>query len=172
MAKRNRPKSPGRGSLNQTELAKEFGVSRQTVNTWDHEGLAAAARTSDDPVEYDPSKAWHWRMENRPPNTGPSQSMKELDLREKAAKVKVAELDAAEREGELIPVVVMDDRVSEAFARIRAKAIAFKGALAPRLVGLDDARDAKAVLDTAFDELIEELRIVTDEFEEEADDAA
>lgn len=146
-------------------------MSRQTVNTWDHEGLAQAARTSDDPVEYDAAKAWHWRMENRPPDRGKASDIKELERREKEAKVKVAELEAAEREGLLIPVEVMDEIVTDAFARVRAKIVSFKGGLAPRLVGLDSAREAKAVLGPAFDELIEECRATVEE-EDEVDDAA
>lgn len=171
MAKRGRPKSPGRGALNQTELAKEFGVSRQTVNTWDHEGLAEAARESDNPVTYDAARAWHWRMENRPPDRGKAADIKELERREKEAKVKVAEIEAAEREGLVIPTAVMDELVTDAFARLRAKMIAAKGALAPRLVGLDSAREVKAVLGPAIDELIEELRAVAgeDDPDEEAD---
>lgn len=172
MAKRGRPKSPGRGALNQTELAKEFGVSRQTVNTWDHEGLAEAARESDNPVTYDAARAWHWRMENRPPDRGKASDIKELERREKEAKVRVAELEAARLEGELMPVGIMDEQVSDAFARLRAKMIAFKGALAPRMVGLDSAREAKAVLDDAFDELIEECRIAASGDEDEVEDAA
>lgn len=159
--------------VNQTELGESFGVSRRTIATWDREGLADAARTSDRPVTYDLTRAWRWRFDNKPPESGPSDK-KELALRELAAKVKVAELEAAQMEGELIPLGVLDETLTDVFGRLRAKIIAFKGALAPRLTGLDTPREVKGVLDVAFDELIDEMRQVTDELGEDGigDEAA
>ena len=147
--------------ISQTDLAESFGVDRRTVATWDREGLAGAARIGDKPVRYDEAKAWRWRYDNKPPDTAPSDK-KNLDLREKAARVRIAELELAAVEGRLVPVEMVDETFADVFGRLRSKIIAYKGGLAPRLVGHDSPREVKAVLDVAFDELIEELQVVTD----------
>lgn len=141
--------------MNQVELAKSFGVSRITVQAWDKEGLAVAARVSEKPVAYDGVKAWEWRWANKLPQAPASQ--KEAKARKLAAEAAIKELELAERRGELIHVDVFRKLVGEVFGRVRAKLVALKGSLPPRLTGLESPRDAQAVLGPGIDEAIAEL---------------
>lgn len=146
--------------MNQTELADEFGVDRRTIATWDKEGLKEYARTSDRPVTYDPVRAWRWRWEHKRPRITTEKEAKVRKLEAEAAK---KELELAERAGLLVLISDVRRTWSTVLGRLRSKLVAYEGALAPRLAGLESPREVKAVLSPAIQELLDELRATADE---------
>lgn len=74
-----------------------------------------------------------------------------------AAKANIAELEAKERFGELVPA----DEVSEAWgqmvANMRARLLSMPGKLAPQLVGIEEAHEAQTLIKTAVFEALQQL---------------
>jgi len=152
--------------VNQTELAEALGVTRRTIADWDKEGLAEAGRVSDRPVEYDELFSLRWAWANK--RAGGSPAQKDAKNRKLLAEAEMKEHELATMKGTLAVMDEVVDVWTDVLSRVRARIIAFKGSLAPRLVGLDDPREVKAVLDPAMNELIEELREIAAEIEEVA----
>lgn len=148
--------------MNQTELAEHLGVSRRTVSIWDGEGLRDEAVVSESPLTYDALLAWRWRWDTK---RKAKATLTDAKLRDLEAKADMRELELAKMRGELVAVEAVRKTWTSVLSRLRARIIAFKGSLAPRLVALDTPREVKAVLDVSFDELIEELQGTADDLE-------
>jgi hypothetical protein len=77
------------------------------------------------------------------------------------------ELEYAEAEGSLITVESHRAALAEAFDLVRSNIRNLPGAIAPRLVGLDDARDVQAILIPSVDDA---LRAIISEAERRIED--
>ncbi len=150
--------------VNQRDLAGLFRVSVRTVRRWDSEEGLSIARVADAVgLTYDLSAAIAWRLEQ-------AAADEDDELRNERIRLTKTQADRAELElrvsaGELIYAETMATQVADMLARLRSKVTAFKGGLAPRLTRLEDARAVKAVLDPAFDELLDALRMTADDLE-------
>jgi len=81
----------------------------------------------------------------------------EARTRKMAAEAELAEMELARERGELVAVVDVGARLARVLERVRARFVAFPGKLAPRLVGLDTAMEARGVLEQAVGEVLSEL---------------
>jgi len=147
--------------MNQKSLASLFRVSARTIRRWDEEGLSAARVADADTLTYDVAAAIAWRIEQVAAED--DDELRRERIRLTAAQADRAEVELQTTAGELVYAVTVEAQVGDLLARLRAKIIAYKGGLAPRLTRLPDARAVKVVLDPAFDELIEVLRTTADE---------
>jgi len=86
----------------------------------------------------------------------------EAKSREMSAKAELAELDVAARRAELMTVTQFDERVSAAFARVRAQLLTLPTKMAPEMVGMARAQDALPKVQGFVDDVMAELQAGAD----------
>lgn len=86
--------------------------------------------------------------------TGRKSDLSEEKLLTARIERKRRELDYAEQEGSLISLESHKAAMAEAFDMVRSNIRNLPGAIAPRLVGLDDARDVQQILSPAVDDAL------------------
>jgi len=86
--------------------------------------------------------------------TGRKSDLSEEKLLTARIERKRRELEFATQEGSLITVESHKAAMAEAFDMVRSNIRNLPGSIAPRLVGLDDARDVQAILSPAVDDAL------------------
>ena len=109
--------------MSQSALARGFKVSPKTVQQWDREGLADAARLGmkGRTIEYDVWKAVEWKNRRDVARVVRDSSPDEMDaarLRKLEAEAEMKELDVGERRGELVPLDEVAGMLREAMETI------------------------------------------------------
>lgn len=162
-------------ALTQKEAARLLGLTSRQVRNLVEKGMPRDATGQGDPVyRWADIQPWYlaFKQDQARAEVAPN-DIRALELREKAAKVRIAEMEAAEKEGSLLPVAVVERVWADVMERLRSRIVAHKGGLAPRMTGLPTPQDALEVLDPAFTELLAELRASVDDWDDdEVDDAA
>lgn len=74
-----------------------------------------------------------------------------------SAQANRAELDVAERRGELLKASDVTHEVTDAFRRVRARLLSLSTKIAPLVVGSTDAAEIKATIDLAVEDALNEL---------------
>ena len=110
-------------TVNQAELAAALKVSPKTVQQWDRDGLAEAARIGMDgrEVRYDAVAAFWWYHERelaRAVAAVDTSAMDQAKLRKMEAEAGSKELDLAEKRGELVPLDDVGDLVKESLMAV------------------------------------------------------
>ena len=159
--------------VNQSQLAALIGVSTKTVQQWDRAGLRDAARlkSSGRSAKYDAPAALRWWRDLEVQKALEPYSSTDLEDERRrlvAAQATRAELDLAREQGELIPVVDAKRAWGFVLTRIRARIVAMEGSLPLILVGMDTPRGVSGVLGPACRELLDEIRAVADEIEDDS----
>lgn len=88
--------------------------------------------------------------------------------RERAAKAEMAELDLAERKGELIRAGVHREVLMDVFQEVRSSLLNLPVVVSPELVGLDSERAVVAILQPAVENCLSGLVAKADEVERRA----
>jgi len=89
---------------------------------------------------------------------GKPKSIDEAERRKATADAELAELKLATARGQTALIAEMEKAVNADYAKVRAKLVAFPGRVAPLLLGLKTAAEAKIKLTTYVNEVIEEIR--------------
>jgi len=161
--------------LTQRELAVRLGLATRQIRRLVDDGLPRDRKGPGHPT-YPWPEANHWYIEYRErlavqklqPN-----SWEDARARRETAMARLAELEVAEKEGQLIPMDVLRETLGDVVDRVRAKLIRIPGAWAPQLTGLDSPREVVKVLHSAVGEAIEELgqvQLLDDEEDEDLDE--
>ena len=77
-----------------------------------------------------------------------------------AAQARLAEMDADEREGQLLPLESFRQILGQIVGELRARITAFPGKYAPRSVGLKSIAQAQLLLEEVSNEFLTALRTV------------
>jgi phage terminase Nu1 subunit (DNA packaging protein) len=135
--------------IGQQGIADLFGVSRETIDTWQHQGLPVAARGgAGSPSEYDSEPCIRWRVEHELQKVLPNTPTSRLAL----AKADAIEMDNAERRGLLIPAALLEPKLNAAFVNAREKWAEVQHRLARELPADVDGR--AAVLQAEFESFL------------------
>lgn len=134
----------------QSEAASFFGVTRQTVLDWMNEGLPHKKRARNQ-VEIDPKVAFDWVKTNK---LTPRGGDRERKLR---AEADLAEIERDKARGLLVEVTEVEKAMVEEFTRARTKLLAVPSKLAPQMVGLKSAPQARAMIEAHIWEALREL---------------
>lgn len=98
--------------LSTSKLAEIMGVSIKTIGVWEQKGLTKEKRGW-----WDIAKAIAWRNGQNGPSVIADRM--EADTRLKMAKAAMAEAELRQKNGELIPLSLVDERLGELFSEIR-----------------------------------------------------
>lgn len=83
--------------------------------------------------------------------------LKEAQTRKMAAEAELAEMELATARGAMVAVTDVAGRLAKILERVRSRFVAVPGKLAPRLVGVETAMEARGVLEEAVGEILTEL---------------
>jgi transposase-like protein len=137
-------------AINVSAIARQHGVSRETIRVWKNEGLdltdpsAVADRVS--------------KMPGRDPDAtvGEGESLAEAKTRRARADADRAELTAKREAGELVSLAQVEDAMSQLGAEMRSRLLSWIGVLPPMLEGLDASR-IQAIMRSKVTELLESI---------------
>jgi phage terminase Nu1 subunit (DNA packaging protein) len=165
------------------EVCEIFGINRRTLTNWLNEDPPIPSTLRGRAREFDPPTVIPWHGERavrlarasieRELREASTSTRAELQRRREEAETKLAEMDVAEREGELVEVAHVDVVVGELCDRFRAALVNMPGNYSIRLEALGiDAAKAEAELTAIADDLTLLLRAGADELEALPDDTA
>ncbi len=133
-------------AINVSAIAREHGISRETLRVWKSEGLdltdpsAVADRVS--------------KMPGRDQGaTGEGESLTAAKTRRARADADRAEIIARRESGSVIDVVAVEELMTQLGAEMRSRLLSWIGTLPPMLEGLDAAR-IQAILRAKVTELL------------------
>jgi hypothetical protein len=134
--------------LNQKQLAKAFGKSARTIQTWTDQGMP---RNGDDSYSLPDCSAWS----NRPSDSDFDDQRERLA----AAQAEKVETENAVRRGQLAVVADFDRVQADHVAAARARLLSMATKLAPQLTGISEpnviAAAVRAEVTAALAELAE-----------------
>lgn len=133
-------------------IADLFGVSHQTIANWQDQGLPVARRGGNGaPSEYESGECIRWLVERELRKVQTETPSNRLAL----AKAQAVEMDNAERRGTLIPVALLEPKLTAAFVAAREKWLDAQHRLARELPADVDGREA--MLKTEFESFLTRL---------------
>lgn len=161
--------------VNQTELAQILGITSRQVRNLEKKGIPHRSKGREKLYPVPGAVLWYIQQEReRASSSAPLEEMKELKNRKLSAETRLAEFEAAEKEGKLIPLEIHEERFAAQLERLRARILNVPGAWAPALVGCRAIPDAMTRLKGLCSELLQELSDLSEETlsELEANDPA
>lgn len=151
-------------TVSQKELARYFRVAPRTIRRWqNYEGLPRRADGT-----YMVADVLEWYVDRQTAREG-IPDLETARARKTAAQARIAELEAAEREGRLMPIEMHGDRLAEVCGRIRERLLALPDRWALQLTDLEDPGEIRDVLVDAVGEALAELQGLAEELEQEAE---
>jgi phage terminase Nu1 subunit (DNA packaging protein) len=160
------PRKVSSASANFTELglmeaAAVLGRSPTTLKTWFNIGCPVVERGAvNKKWKINPAAVIAWREERVVQDAvGENRQVdfEEARRRKMAAEAAMSELDLAQRRQELVPVEDIAAIIGEEYSNLRAKLLAIPTKLAPQLQGVEELSEAKAVIELAITDAMEEL---------------
>jgi phage terminase Nu1 subunit (DNA packaging protein) len=144
---------------NLNEVANIFGVSDQTVRKWVGKGC---------PVLQEGGLQREWKFSTADVSSWlvaqqkRAKSEEHVDLEEArrrklAAEAELAELDAAVRRGDVVPIEMVAKIIADQFTACRARFLSIPTKLAPVLISSTDMVECRTLLEAAVDEALHEL---------------
>jgi phage terminase Nu1 subunit (DNA packaging protein) len=154
--------------VNISELASRIGRSVPTIKHWIRSGMPVVTR-GDQGHEWqiDLAAVFRWREETR--GKGAANDNAETDdeshkdaidrerARKLAAEADIAEMDAAQRRGELIPIAIVAKDRAESIARARGVLIAMETKLAPLCAAETDVLIVRSIIGAEIRRALSEL---------------
>lgn len=123
----------------QQGIADLFGVSRETIDNWQQQGMPVDVRGGPGvPSEYDSERCVRWLVERE---LGKVRTESPAD-RLARVKADAIEMDNAERRGQLIPADLLEPKLKAAFVAAREKFLDAVPRLARELPAELSAREA------------------------------
>lgn len=152
-------KKDGKDRVSQSEAARRLGMTPQALGRWTDRPGAPVELTKGRPYCVWPDFP-KWRdaelTRKAKEEAGPA-DFEKAKARKMAAEAELAEMELARARGELVTVADAGERLAKILERVRSRLVAFPGKLAPRLVGVDTAMEARGVLEGAVAEVLTEL---------------
>ena len=153
--------------LTQKELAEVLPVKARQIRNLVKEGLPQeelGARTL-----YPLAECVRWYIDYRERvRDGDRSELGEIKARKLTAQARLAEMEVAKADGELIPLVMHEERLGAILDRLRSKILAVPGSWSPRIVGVKGVREGVKRLKPLVSALLEALADTADELEDDA----
>lgn len=146
--------------LTQKALAGRLALTTRQVRNLHDEGLP---REESGQYPWPEARDWyiefkqHEHVRRLGYENGKAESFEKARARKTSAQAQLAELQVAERRGLLVPIDVVSATLSLVCERIRQQLLGIPDRWALQLVGVDEEEAARAVLDLAVSETLEEL---------------
>ncbi len=142
-------------TVSQTDLKALVGrQDDETFRLWRQEGCPHQIVNGRPRYVVAGVVAW---LEKRAEVRSRPEDFEEARKRKMGAEAELAELELAQKRGQLIPLEQHGQRLARILERIRARLIALPGTLASRLVAIETAAEAQAVVYAGVAEALEEL---------------
>lgn len=154
----NKRRGAGR-IVGRTDLAEIFGVSATAVDHWMRSGAPCDRSTS--PVKFNTAEVVDWRIAQAvdlvsdEPKDGAT--LDDARRRKTQAEAELAEIEVAEKRGEVVNIAEAARTVAEEYAAVRAKLLGIPGRLAPLVAIETDQPACKALLVREITEALNEL---------------
>lgn len=143
------------------EAAVILGRNVTTLKAWFNIGCPVIERGGKSKKwKISPAAVIAWREEKVAQDAmGDTRSLDidEARRRKVAAEAALAEMDVAQKRGELIEVEQIAELVGEEYANVRAKLLAIPVKLAPLMIGIEDLNEARDMIEQSVTEAMEEL---------------
>lgn len=159
--------------LTQKELAEFLGLTTRQIRNLEKEGVI--------PTEALGAKKFYpWPQANlayiayrEELRAGSHASgLEHARQRKVAAEAELAELSAAQRRGELIPLEYHERRVGHLLDRLRSQLLAVPGYWGPEMVGLKDVREAVGRVRPLAHQLLHDLTTMAESWEEDIESSS
>lgn len=156
------------GTINKAELARAFGVSTTAIDNWLSRGCpyVAAPDRPGKAYRFNLAAVVAWRIERlteTAATAGGDVDLAEAKRRRAVAEAELAELDLAERRGDLLARDDVDAAMTGAFARVRARMLALPSAVAAAAADEAEPGRVQALLADAVHEALAELSATSPE---------
>jgi phage terminase Nu1 subunit (DNA packaging protein) len=123
----------------QDSIASLFGVSRETINTWQDQGFPVALRGGPNvPSEYDSADCIRWRIARELDKAGAESPTNRLAR----AKAEAQEMANLEKRGTLVPVALIEPKLKASVVAARERLLDAVPRVARDLPPELDAREA------------------------------
>lgn len=162
--------------VNGTQLADLYNVDRRTVTNWINSDPACPSWKDGKERKFDTAAVAAWKEQqavNRAVAAVSRQDPENIDeakRRKLTAEALLAEIDVQERQGQLLPVDIVETVLGETCDRLRAVAINVPSNYGVRLEHLGvSSKDAQEALEAIADDMIQALRSVGDDIEADGD---
>lgn len=160
--------------LNKADLAELIGVSTQTLDNWRQRGLPIVAQQKTGrgaTWQADARAVVQWlkaTLENKPRTGFNVQDQDEYKTRKMKSDAEQAELDLAERLGQVVLIKDVERELENEFAKVKSRLMAIPVKLAPMLAPEDDPNVCQEILQQQVMEALSELSADSEEdFQEE-----
>lgn len=155
----NKRRGAGR-VVGRAELAEIFGVSVASVDHWLRSGAPCDA--SGATAKFNTAEMVDWRIAQaveRVTESAPADSdtLDDARRRKTQAEAELAEIEVAEKRGEVVNIAEAARTVAEEYAAVRAKLLGIPGRLAPLMAIETDQPACKALLVREITEALNEL---------------
>ncbi len=158
--------------VNKAELADVLGISLPTLSNWVKGGLPVVSRGGNGrPWEFDLTACVAWVRKRdiaQATSVSDDSTMAEAELRHKRAQAAIQEIELAEKRRQVVRVEDVSAMVADMVTSVRQRMRGTGGRLAPRLVGVEDARVIRATVEEDIDQTLRELAEYEPETAEEA----
>ncbi len=147
--------------LNLTGLAKHYGVSMTTVQTWLNKGLPYVTQGGNGkPYKFDPAQTDQWHKDNVASKSGGASSKGDYfaeQTRKTKAEADLKELELGKQIGNLIEVDVVRTLLEGVVVQTLKKFEGMPAKLASAVVACNTKAEAKAVIEKEVNENLGEL---------------
>lgn len=166
--------------ITQRELADRLGLStRQVRNLRDDHGLPQIVRNGKPFYRWPDALHWYiqFKIQEAERRREPP-SYEVARTREMLARAEMAELELAQRRGQLVTVEYAASQLERSLSVLRAQLLNLPGILAPRVQGMTDIARIHEIVQEAIDDIMRELQgagddeSLDDEDDEALEDAA
>lgn len=148
-------------TVNQAELASIFGVSTNTIRSWDRQGCPTETKGArGQAFTYNTASVIDWReAQILLAATGTASAMDYLDARRRKmiADARLAEIELDLKEGAVVEIETIADAVVREYATARNKLLGIPTKIAPRLAPLRDPNAVRAALEAEIVLALNEL---------------
>ena len=154
MAQNPTPPAGIKNAHTQSDLAKFFGVERETIMRWTKKGMPVASREKG-AVWYDSKEVIAWKQAQ---TSGSSEDgTEELRRRKLVAETEQQEVEALRVKGEVADLDVVGQEFTQAFMSMRARLLQLPSLATPLILGETDETTMKQELKTLVHEALSEL---------------
>lgn len=149
----------GKEEVTQSEAARRLGMTPQALGRWtDRPGAPVVLKKGRPYCIWPDFPKWRdAELARKAAEAAAPGDFEEARTRKVSAEAELAELELARERGRMVTVDDCADRLARILERVRARLVAVPGKLAPRLVGLGTAMEARGVLEEAVGETLAEL---------------
>jgi len=150
-------------NVSKTDLATYLGVHLTSITTWVRNGCPYVVKGSvNKPWVFNTADVIDWRQDRAVQKALGDTKLLDIDegrRRKVAAEAGLAELELAQKQGEVVEIDSICAAVADDYSNVRAKLLSLPTKLAPQVAVYDDTAECLALLSRGIDEALEELTV-------------